>query len=139
MTYKITQKRLNSDEVMEVIRSIPMENWEQRYFHGDDFNFHAYHTIGGNEVHVEISGCSDRMPGSPLARQAQKRFAQAWVDGYPIGESHSKAICNVRDSIVEWKNGRDAKFVELIRVNRELVQTEAVTGIRDFLGTRRKI
>lgn len=131
---QVGQRELGGDEVMVVIKSIPMENWEQRAVLGDVKNFHAYHTINGNEMHVEISCKLGKMAGG----KHQDRYeAEVWVGGYPIGKSRSKAINDACDSIVKWRNDRNERFVELIRVNREKVQTEAVKGIREFLASRK--
>ncbi len=137
MTYKRTQagqRELGGDEVMVVVKSIPMEKWEQRSFLGNMENFHAYHTISGDEVHVEISRKHSKTAGE---KHQDRHEAEVWVCGYPVGKSRSKAINDTCDSIVQWKNERNERFVELLRVNREKAQTEAVKGIREYLASRK--
>ena len=137
MTYKRTQaeqRELGGEEVMVVIKTIPMENWEQSAVMGDMKNFHAYHIINGEEVHVEISHKSSKTEGK---KHQDKYEAEVWVGGYPIGKSSSKALNDTCDSIVKWKNERNVRFVELIRMNREKVQTDVVKGIRESLASRK--
>ncbi len=136
MAYETKRKRLSSNEVIMLAKSIRMENWELRSVPGRAFGCHAYQTINGNDVHVEMSiGTGSRSDGRSSGAM-QMYNAQIHVDGYVVGESNSKVIQNIYDGIVEWKKNRGERFVELIRGDRENAQKEIVSGLAAFLAKK---
>jgi len=136
MIYKTKRKSLDSNEVIMLAKSIRMENWELRSVPGGAFGCHAYQTINGNDVHVEMSIGTNSRSDSRHSSTMQMYNAQIHVDGYIVGESNSKAIQNIYDGIVEWKKNRDERFVELIRGDRERAQKEIVNGLAAFLAKK---